>query len=83
MKTNTIHTVKFEKGSIYSMNFIGDSNLKPEFICIKRTAKTATFEKFKGTERLMRKIKVYDNVEYILQGNYSMAPSIRANKMVG
>jgi len=78
-------TIKFEKGNIYQMKFIGDSELKPEFICTKVTPKTATFERFgsKNPESITRKIKTYNGVEYILDGSYSMAPSIKADKVVG
>jgi hypothetical protein len=79
----TTETVKFEEGNIYQMRFIGDSNLKPEFICVSRTAKTATFERYQKTERLTRRIKIWGGVEYILEGSYSMAPSIQADKVVG
>ena len=75
---------KFEEGAIYQMSFIGDSDLKPEYICIKRTAKTATFERFKKPGNPMtRRIKVYDNSEYVLKGSYSMAPSINSRRVVG
>lgn len=74
---------KFEIGNIYQMNFIGDSNLKPQYICVKRTSKTVTFEIFKGKEKLTRRIKEYNGVEYVLEGSYSMAPSIYADKVVG
>jgi len=79
MKTIT----KFEAGNIYEMRFIGDSNLKVKYICVKRTAKTITFEKFQSTESINRRIKEYNGIEYILDGNYSMSPSIRANNIVG
>jgi hypothetical protein len=75
--------VKFEEGNIYEMRFIGDSDLRPQFICVKRTAKTVTFERFKGTEKITKKIKEYRGVEHIHAGNYSMAPSIYADKVVG
>lgn len=78
----TTTTTQFETGNVYEMTFIGDSNLRPEFICVKRTPKTVTFERFKGTESMTRKIKVYDNCEYILDGSYSMAPRIKADKIV-
>jgi len=74
---------KFEEGNIYNLTFIGDSDLKVPYICVKRTPKMATFEKFQGKEVLKRKINIYDQVEYIRAGNYSMAPTIRANKVVG
>ena len=67
---------KFELGKTYNMRFIGDNDLRPEFVCVKLTAKTATF---KGEhETISKRIKVYDNVEYVLAGSYSMAPSIKA-----
>ena len=81
--TDTMELVKFEVGNIYSMSFIGDSELKPQFICVKRTAKTVTFERFQQTESISRRIKVHNNVEYILDGSYSMAPSIHADRVVG
>ena len=79
MKTTT-----FETGNIYRMNFIVDSDLKADYICVNRTAKTATFERFqRPSDSLTRKIKMYNNVEYVKEGYYSMAPSIYANKVVG
>jgi hypothetical protein len=78
-----METLKFEIGSVYQMRFIGDSDLRPEFICTKRTAKTVTFERFKNsTEVISRRIKEYDGNEYILEGNYSMAPSINAKNII-
>ena len=76
--------IKFEAGNIYQMNFIGDSELKPQFICVKTTAKTATFERFQNpSDVITRKIKTWNGVEYIVDGTYSMAPSIHADKIVG
>lgn len=75
-------TTQFETGNVYEMTFIGDSNLRPQWICTKRTAKTVTFERFKGTESMTRRIKIWDNVEYILDGTYSMAPQIKAIRLV-
>lgn len=75
---------KFEIGNIYEMSFVGDSDLKPKFICIDRSPKFATFERYQGTERIKRKIKKgSDGIEYIVDGSYSMAPSINAKKTVG
>ena len=79
----TNSTTKFETGNIYEMRFIGDSELRPEYICVKRTAKTVTFEEFGRTTSITRRIKTYNDVEYIVDGNYSMAPSIKADKIVG
>jgi hypothetical protein len=79
---NTV--IAFETGNIYQMNFIGDSELKPQYICVKTTGKTATFERFRNpSDKITRKIKVWDNVEYIVDRSYSMAPSIYADKVVG
>ena len=78
-----METVKFETGNVYEMSFIGDSNLRPQYICVKRTDKSVTFEKFPtASEVITRKIKVWDNTEYILDGSYSMAPSIKASRIV-
>lgn len=76
-------TVKFETGNVYEMSFIGDADLRPQYICVKRTEKSVTFEKFPtASEVITKKIKVWDNVEYILDGSYSMAPSIKASRIV-
>ena len=78
-----METIKFETGNVYEMSFIGDSNLRPQYICVKRTEKSVTFEKFPtASEVITRKIKVWDNTEYILDGSYSMAPSIKASRIV-
>ena len=78
-----METIKFETGNVYEMSFIGDSNLRPQYICVKRTEKSVTFEKFPtASEIITRKIKVWDNTEYILNGSYSMAPSIKASRIV-
>lgn len=76
-------TTKFEEGNIYQMTFIGDADLKVPYICVKRTKKMVTLEKFKGKEVLKKKINVYRGVEYIKAGSYSMAPSIYADKIIG
>jgi len=76
------NTTQFEAGKIYQMSFIGDSELRPEFKCIKRTAKTATFQRVCGSETITRRIKTYNSCEYVLDGNYSMAPSINASRIV-
>jgi hypothetical protein len=75
---------KFEVGNIYQMRFITDSDLKPEYICVKRTEKSVTFERFKSAnDKIVRRIKEYNGSEYVLYGNYSMAPSIKASSLVG
>lgn len=90
MKTET-KVIKFEPGNIHYMSYIGDSNLKPKWICTKRTAKTVTFDtilkegaNFKiNQETITRKIRIYNGEEYIVEGCYSMAPSIHAKKVIG
>ena len=75
---------KFELGQTYNMTFIGDSNLKVPYKCVKLTAKTATFTSPKNGETITRRIKkgYYDGVEYVLEGSYSMAPCISADKKI-
>ena len=80
---NATTTAKFETGNVYQMTFIGDSDLRPEWICIKRTAKTVTLQRFQKTETINRRIKV-DHVggEFVVDGSYSMAPAIYAKRCV-
>lgn len=75
---------QFETGNIYEMRFIGDSELRVKFICVKRTATKVTFDRFQNPgDSITRKIKVWDGSEYILDGSYSMAPSIKATNLIG
>ena len=75
---------QFETGNIYEMTFISDHELRPHFICSKRTAKTAWFKDINSNERLQRRIKTdMDGNEYIVDGNYSMAPTINSKRVVG
>lgn len=82
---------RFEVGNIHYMSYIGDSDLKPKWICVKRTSKTATFERLRKElanfeqepESITRKIREHGGREYILYGTYSMAPGIYADKVVG
>jgi hypothetical protein len=79
-----METTRFETGNIYEMRFINDSDLSAKFICVKRTAKTVTFERYMNpSDSISKKIKVYNNEEYIVAGNYSMAPCIKASRVVG
>ena len=73
-------TTTFEASKIYEMRFIGDSALKVPFTCVKRTAKTATFKS--KHETINRRIKIYNGEEYVLEGSYSMAPSINAKNII-
>lgn len=74
-------TSKFQIGKTYQMNFIGDADLRVQFVCVKRTDKTVTL---KGThETLNCRVKEYSGSEYVKAGSYSMAPTIYADKVVG
>lgn len=80
----TAQTNTFEIGNIYEMRFVTDSQLRPHFICSKRTAKTAWFKDINSNERVSRRIKIdSEGNEYIVDGNYSMAPTINSKKVVG
>jgi len=73
-------TYKFQSGKTYQMTFIGDYNLRPEFVCVKRTEKTVTL---KGQfETLNCRIKENNGIEFIKVGTYSMAPAIYADKII-
>jgi len=69
----------FEIGQKYQMTFIGDSELRPVWKCTARTDKTAKFEN-RG-ETISKKIRVYNDEEYVLYGNYSMAPCINSKRI--
>ena len=75
-----METLKFKAGTTYQMTFVTDSQLKPEFVCIKRTEKSATFTD--KHETFTRRIKELDGIEYIMYGSYSMAPCISARRSV-
>lgn len=75
---------RFETGSIYEMRFITDSDLSAKYICVKRTEKTVTFERFmNSSDVISKKIRIYDNEEYVVTANYSMAPCIKSSRIVG
>ncbi len=74
-------TSKFQIGKTYEMFFIGDADLRIQFVCVKRTDKTVTL---KGThETLNCRVKEYSGSEYVKAGSYSMVPTIYADKVVG
>jgi len=71
----------FEANSTYQMRFITDCDLRVPVKIIKRTDKSVRIE-LHGEQKTCR-IKFYDNCEYILpEGNYSMAPSCRAENKI-
>ena len=77
-------TAQFQKGNIYAKCSIVDSQCKSPYICIKRTDKTVTFEKYQQPgQKYTFRIKEYGSSEYILFGSYSMAPAIYADKIIG
>lgn len=77
-------TTKFEIGNIYEMRFITDVDLSVKYICVKRTEKTVKFERFENpSDSISKKVKVYNNEEYVVTENYSMAPCIKASRLVG
>jgi hypothetical protein len=77
-------TTQFEEGNIYEMRFVTDSDLRVKFCCTRRTPKMATFSAVDRTETIKRRIKVgYEGEEYVVDGKYSMAPTIRASRVVG
>lgn len=74
---------RFEVGNVYEMTFIGYSDLRPQYICTKRTDKSVSFERFqRASEKITKRVKVWDNAEFIIDGNYSMAPRIKATRIV-
>jgi len=86
---NTMNTqaevIRFEVGNIYELRFVGDHNVRPQYICTKRTALSVSFEEFNSPHapKLTKRFKIHNGHEYITAGNYSMAPIIRADKVVG
>lgn len=80
---NANNITRFETGNIYEMRYIGDSELRPQWICIKLTAKTATFKSLTYDEVISRRIKTHGGTQYILKGTYFNAPCIKATRVVG
>jgi hypothetical protein len=74
--------VKFIAGKTYRMKYIGDSNMFTDWVCIKRTAKSVTFNRVDVSETITKRIKIHDGSEYALYGNYSMAPVIQSERIV-
>lgn len=60
--------VKFEAGKIYRMKYEGNSDLYTDFQCVKRTAKSATFNRVDASETLNKRIKIHGGTEYVLYG---------------
>lgn len=65
---------KFQKGSTYTGRSICDHNCKFSLTVARRTAKTIT-----TTAGKRLGIKIREGVEFVMpEGNYSMAPTIKA-----
>lgn len=75
-------TIKFQIGKTYYGRMIGDSNQKVCITIAKRTAKTVTLNQDAGrlAGKVLR-IKADRGFEEVMPlGNYSMAPSVRADQ---
>ena len=68
----------FTIGQNYEMNFIGDSKLKPLFTCVKKTAKTVSFESVIGNESFTKRLNENEDGEFVRYASYSMSPVIRS-----
>lgn len=77
--------IKFEVGKKYTHGWIGDSELFTTWEVIKRTAQTITIkngDKVKSC-KVIKALSEYEKAECIRPyGNYSMAPTLRANKSI-
>jgi len=74
---------KFETGNIYCTNHSLHST---SWKCVKRTAKTVTFERFKNPcESITKCIKTYKDFEYIIEGwvNDDNCLIVQANNIIG
>jgi len=76
-----MENLKFITGKTYFEKFIGDADLKVEWLCISRTDKTVKFLNKQRDEIIKRKINEYQGTEYIRYGNYSMSSSIYADSL--
>ena len=66
----------FEVGRKYYGRSVCNYDCIFEIEVIRRTGKTITF--LDGDEQRVKKIRTDNNGEYVILGNYSMAPVIRA-----
>jgi hypothetical protein len=75
---------KFQSGRVYKMGFIGDAELFTYWFCEYRRGKFCGLVACSNSSESIRK-KVHtddDGNEYVNHGSYSMAPVIRAEKVV-
>ena len=74
---------KFETNKTYYCSSVCDSECIWKYKIIKRTAKTITIQEIGKSEISRRKINIWDNQETVMpMGNYSMAPSLKAERIV-
>ena len=75
---------RFEEGKTYKHSFITDRNAEVFYKVIKRTSKSITVQNIETGETVKNKrIKEWDNTEIIKPlGNYSMAPTLRAENKI-
>lgn len=72
----------FEPGKTYQTRSIGDHDCIIRLTVLSRTAKTITAD-IAGRGKKTLRPAVYDECEYVRPwGNYSMAPTVRADKAV-
>jgi len=86
MSTNENSTAKFETGTRYSCNSIGDSNCWWHFEVVRRTAKSIWIREVGSSKEPQRKAisPSYDGKAETVSplGSYSMSPSLRADRNV-
>ena len=74
--------IQFEIGKTYGCRSICDSNCIFEYEVLNRTAKQVTLRNWQG-EIVRRGVQVDNGEEFCRpEGSYSMAPVIRAGRMV-
>ena len=71
---------KFEVNKEYQGRYVSDWNAVITIKVLKRTAKTITF--IEDDEIKTKKLRSDSETEYVKLGDYSMAPIIRAERVV-
>lgn len=72
---------QFQIGKTYSTRSIGDHNAVFSFTIISRTQKSVTVREDGALTTVQRRVQSRDGVEQFMPyGNYSMAPTIRADR---
>lgn len=80
-KSNSI--IEFKIGENYYHMWAGDYDLITKYKVLQRTEKTVTLEQWDDKKKVVKKIKVYEGVEQVHPtGTYSMAPILKAEKLV-